>query len=273
MKINIYQINNERDVNNVAFLRYDSLQRFQGSAAVDSAIYDKVYAGDVDCKNLESVFQKFNLDRPPEFTGHSLSVSDVVEVCDGNPNLKAGFYFCDSFGFKKIDFEPEKTQEKDVRKIRVVMVEPKKEARIVDIEGDLDAMQHAVRGDIQAIYPFEEPVALVCNDESKMNGMELNRALYMEGDHSFNPEIVDIIAGTFFICAAPPESERFEGLSDEQAQKYLEMFSDPERFYRVGDTITAVKFKRPLDETIAESKQSVSTPDKAKDVRDNERDM
>lgn len=304
MKINIYQINSDRDVNRVSFTRFDSIEKFQGSSAVDSSIYDMVYSVDVEANNLDSVYEIFNMNRPSEFTGHSLSVSDIIEVVEAPnivgkidytktgmssvytdlseynaqidqlrdqgvdfaahdyiglkvPVIEKGFYFVDSIGFKKVYFEPEKTQEKDVKKIRVVMVEPEKEARIVEIESNLDAMQHAVQGDIEAVYPFEDDAALVVNEEGKITGLPLNRALYYDG------EMIDIMAGTFFICAAPPESEHFESLSEEQADKYLKMFKEPERFSRGLDgRIVAQKVKRPLDEAISEYKQSVSKTNK-----------
>lgn len=268
MNIKIYQINSDRDVNRVLFVGLDRIEKWQGSSDVDSSLYDKVYEGTVDCKSLEDVYHMFNMNRPPEFTGHSLSVSDVVEICDETSSLACGFYFCDSIGFKKIDFDPVKAQKKDVNKIKVVMVEPEKEARIVELEDNYDARCHAVQGGIECMYPFEDEVAIICNDEGKMNGLPLNRAIFMEG------EIVDIIAGNFFICATPAESENFESLSEEQANKYLEMFKDPERFYRGLDgRIQVQKVKRPLEEAIAEYKQSVSKPEKENDVKNNERDM
>lgn len=61
MNIAIYQINPDRDENNVAFLNYENLERFQGSAALRSEIYDKVFEGEVDCGTLEEVYQMFNL--------------------------------------------------------------------------------------------------------------------------------------------------------------------------------------------------------------------
>ena len=97
-------------------------------------------------------------------------------------------------------------------------------------------MQEAVGGDIQAIYPFEDTAALVCNDDGKCMGMPANRALYMEG------EMVDILCGPFFICDAPANSESFKSLSDEQLKNYMEKFKRPERFYKVGDAITAIPY-------------------------------
>ena len=95
MDIKIYQINNTRDTNNVKFFGFEMLEKFQGTAAVDSSIYDKVYSGSVNAKDLEDVYRIFNTAHPAEYQAHSLSVSDVVEVLDGGEGLNPGFYFCD----------------------------------------------------------------------------------------------------------------------------------------------------------------------------------
>lgn len=120
--------------------------------------------------------------------------------------------------------------------IKVVMVEPGKFARITTIENDLDSLQKAVDGNIQAIYPFEDEVALVCNEEGKCMKLPTNRALYMDS------EMVDIVCGKFFICGAPATSENFESLSEKQIQTYMDMFKQPQRFYKVGDSLTAVSY-------------------------------
>ena len=48
MNIRIYQVNMSRDVNNVGFASYENLEKWQGTSAIDSTIYDKVFEGDVD---------------------------------------------------------------------------------------------------------------------------------------------------------------------------------------------------------------------------------
>ena len=96
MKIKIYQINFERDEKRAAFLSWDSLEHF--GLTFDRSIYDEVFAGDVPCENLGEVFYMFNMEHPAGYRGHSLSVSDVVE-------MNSRFYFCDSFGWKEINFE------------------------------------------------------------------------------------------------------------------------------------------------------------------------
>lgn len=214
-------------------------------------------------------------------------------------------------------------------KISVLLVEPGKCPKIVQIEDALKAMQCIVGGDIEVYRPFDDDVAIVCNEEGKMNGAELNRAIYSEPENvemsyqqlkahlqqaekdkshtvgyivftadSFdksyteeertyvvgsnnkafiegmgglsiyassldgsdknvrleaymadeyggkdgwkiekcyvkdesNRKILDIIAGTFFVCYAPVDSEKFLSLPKELAEKYEEYFKEPEWF-------------------------------------------
>ena len=85
--------------------------------------------------------------------------------------------------------------------MRVLLVEPGKAARPVEMKNDLHEMQQMVGGPIQALYPWEEPVAIVCNDEGKNMGLPLNRVL----------ENYDIIAGAFFVCGI--QGENFSSLT------------------------------------------------------------
>ena len=61
--------------------------------------------------------------------------------------------------------------------IAVLVVEPGKEPYVKEIDSNLKSLQHEVGGYIEAIYPYEDPVALVCNEEGKLEGLPLNRAL------------------------------------------------------------------------------------------------
>ena len=105
--------------------------------------------------------------------------------------------------------------------MKVLIIEPLKEPYVKDIPNTLEAKQEIVGGLIQAIYPFDHPeIALICNEEGKFTKLRLNRALF---DKDGN--IVDIIAGTFFLCSAPADSDNFESLSDEQIETYKERFN------------------------------------------------
>mgnify|MGYP001205265367 CR=1 FL=1 len=176
MDIKIYQINSYRDQNRICYMGTESLEKFQGSSAIDSSLYDKIYEGTIDCQNLEQVFEMFNLNHPAEFHGHSLSVSDIVEVVEGG-NEKPGFYFCDSIGFEPVVFDAKLTQQQQDT-IRVVLLEPGKAAYAADIDSSLNGMQRVVGGSIEAYYPFDEQTCIVCNEEGKLRGMPLNRAIH-----------------------------------------------------------------------------------------------
>ena len=102
--------------------------------------------------------------------------------------------------------------------MQVVLVEPGKAARIAEIGEDLHDMQEIVGGPIQALYPWDDPAAIICNDEGKLNQLPLNRVL----------EDYDIIAGTFFICGI--QGENFSSLTEQQLQKYQQKFRYPEKF-------------------------------------------
>ena len=227
-------------------------------------------------------------------------------------------------------------------KISVILVEPGKYPKLIEIEDTLEAMQSLVEGDIEEYMPFEDEVAIICNDEGKMNGLPLNRAVYSEpenvemsypqlkahfrqaekernhttgyivftadsfdkpyteeqrtyvvssnnkafidgmGGYSIyassldgsdkcvrleaymadehggkdgwkiekcyvkddsNREMLDIIAGKFFIAYAPIESEKFLSMPKELARKYEEKFKYPERFYKSLDGIKAKPYK------------------------------
>ena len=119
--------------------------------------------------------------------------------------------------------------------MRVLIVEPGKAPYEREIGASLADMQAVVGGTIQAVYPFEEPVALVCNDEGKLLGMTPNRALYMENIP------YDVIAGTFLLCGAPADSERFTSLTKEQVLHFQERFRYPERFIRVNGKILCLR--------------------------------
>ena len=93
-------------------------------------------------------------------------------------------------------------------KMTVLVVEPRKEPYVKEIDPGLHSLQAEVGGDIGAAYPFSDPVALVCNDEGKLIGLDLNRGLRDE-----NGEIYDIMAGTFLVVGLGEED--FASLSPE----------------------------------------------------------
>lgn len=121
--------------------------------------------------------------------------------------------------------------------MRVIVVEPKKKPMVQDIDAGLESMQKIVGGPIEAVYPFDKPVALICNEEGKLLNLPLNRALRDDEGNVYN-----IISGTFFVCAAPPDSDHFEGLTGQQVKTYMERFATPEVFLNVGGDLFVLSY-------------------------------
>ena len=109
--------------------------------------------------------------------------------------------------------------------MRVLFIPCGKHPEIREIDGSLESMQQLVGGLIQAVYPFDDPVALICNDEGKLLGLPFNRAL-----RNSEGEIYDIISGAFFLCGLGTAD--FIGLSDELISKYTMYYSAPEVFLK-----------------------------------------
>lgn len=129
-------------------------------------------------------------------------------------------------------------------KIKVLFIEPHKYPRVVNLNDTLEDMQKLVGGDIEEYMPFDDDVAIVCNEEGKLNGEELNRAIY--GDDG---RLLDIIAGKFFICYAPIESERFLSMPEDLLKKYEKLFKYPERI-TVSENKIEVKPYKPMSKSL-----------------------
>ena len=98
----------------------------------------------------------------------------------------------------------------------VLVVEPGYAPYEKSING-LDEMQATVGGLIQAIYPYEEQVAIVCNEEGLLHGLEFNRSV---------PGGYGGVVGTFFICGLGEED--FCSLTPEQMEKYRKEYHKAE---------------------------------------------
>ena len=111
--------------------------------------------------------------------------------------------------------------------MRILVVEPGCKPVAMKIDGTLKTLQSLVDGYIQAIYPFREEVALICNEEGRLLGLPMNRGLRDEKGNLY-----DIICGTFLICGV--SGDNFASLSDKQLQRYTEMYATPEVFLNLG---------------------------------------
>lgn len=120
--------------------------------------------------------------------------------------------------------------------MNVLVVEPGYYPYEKEVNG-LHEMQKLVGGLIQAIYPFQEEVALVCNENGINLGLEFNRAI---PERSYGG-----IFGTFFMCGLG--GENLVSLTPEQVKTYTERFKKAEIFIDVSheyQLLARVKAKR-----------------------------
>ncbi len=125
-------------------------------------------------------------------------------------------------------------------KLTVLVVEPEKKPYVKEIPSGLESLQKEVGGYIQAVYPFEDTVAIICDEEAKLKGSQPNRAL--RGDDG---KIYDIVAGTF-IMAGLGESD-FISMSDDMIKKYSEHFGTPEAFVNLGGRLMVIPITEPKE--------------------------
>jgi hypothetical protein len=99
----IYQLKSDDDLRE---LRFESLEQLKAQGlSVDWGNYNHMYTGTVDpgdapiSTTLENLYEKFNVARPADFVGHSLSVGDVVALQRGEDSWA---YYVDSFGFADV---------------------------------------------------------------------------------------------------------------------------------------------------------------------------
>lgn len=95
----IYQVRSDLLLD-FGFLSFEDAERHNGVGSVKIANYEKVYEFDLQSVReitLEDIYELFNISRPSDFQGHSLSTSDVVRYKDE-------FWYCDSIGWKKLDW-------------------------------------------------------------------------------------------------------------------------------------------------------------------------
>ena len=105
--------------------------------------------------------------------------------------------------------------------LTVLMVEPGKAPYQTAIGADLKSLQQVVGGYIESIAPYDDPVAIICNEEGKLEQLPFNRGLRDESGNLY-----DYIAGNFMIVGLGDED--FTSLPPEYIEKYSQLFAQPE---------------------------------------------
>lgn len=136
-------------------------------------------------------------------------------------------YILDSEDFVGVDFKTEHERSLNLNKIDVLLVEPGQYPKQTQIGTELEDLQEVVGGSIEVTYPFDEEVGIILNEEGKLLGLPLNRAM-----RSDDGEVYDIYAGPFIVAGLTEDN--FGSLTPEQMKKFSEMFHQPEMFVKMG---------------------------------------
>lgn len=172
-------------------------------------------------------------------------------------------YVLDAENFTGVQFDTqaERSIEQEQPTMDVLLVKPGMYPQQITMGCELEDLQAAVGGHIEAVYPFTDPVAIVCNDEGKFNGSELNRALRDE-----DGQIYDIVAGDFLIVGLGDED--FSSLSPELMAKFEQQFHQPEMFVKMGRSIMAL----PVPDDMVKNPDAPTKTDHAPQKRSHDRD-
>ena len=233
LKIRVFQL---KDESPLTFMNFDETAKRGGVKDKD---YRQVYGGTVFAKNLEDVFMLCNTDLPYGYHGHSLWVSDIVEVCQGEDK---GFYFVDSFGYKKLDdFDITQTDHNDMMKI--LILEKDRMPYEAEIKHNIYAMQHIVGGAFDIVYfePKDDAICF-CNDEFLLHGAMPNRVV---GN--------TLIHGTCFITGnGVNEYGEYDScsLTKDQIDKYTDKFGQS---VILGEELAVPEMDESHEETIEQT--------------------
>ena len=98
----IYQLRDNDDTARLHYMNSEYLEK--KGLSVQKENYAAVYAGNLDRRGdtqdkLNGLYETFNIRRPEDFRGHSLSVSDIVAL---KQNGVVSCHYVDSWGFKEL---------------------------------------------------------------------------------------------------------------------------------------------------------------------------
>lgn len=214
--------------------------------------------GSIDRHDLESMVREVNAsevlpkDQLSDNVYHYDSQDQVFEL--------AGKYE-ERMAVKEVAQEYGSQEKADT--MTVLLVEPNKYPEVKEIGTDLESLQQAVGGNIEVTYPFEDNVGLVVNEEGKINGMPLNRAVRDE-----DGGVTDIVAGSFLVVGLTEDS--FGSLTQEQIGKFEQEFHQPEAFVKMGKGVMAIPIPddvvKEMDKERDRGPKEKVKPSKSQDV-------
>ena len=229
MEVRVYQINANRDFMGFAFAPL-SKQTTNGEKTVQAQFYDCVYEGQISFEDFSLGYYTFEK-RGPYLLRH-VYISDVIEVI-ASEDMEPGFYYVDPCNeYVRVEFDPDRAREKE--EIRVVLVYPGEEAKIVDIDAT-DASFEDLTGGIVGIREYgDEMTRMVYSRYGQEMGMTTNRLIFK------GPNSVEAVQGPFFVCSS--RYSAYESLPVELQRKLMAELKYPQRFQKAANSIIAKPF-------------------------------
>ena len=217
----IYQLREDRDGRDYRFMGMAYLQE-QG-IPVDGADYRFVYGDELqEGDTLETLYEKFNTDHPADYTGHSLSVSDVV-VLKKDGELTA--HYVDSFGYQEL---PE-------------FIEQRKKAQ--EIQAEEKTYPPLYLSDLT--YAMEHRNVDAYLDSRKLNldckkAVEEAVASHFDGYHLAHEAAADVVEAygaerVSFVLACTVQHLRSDGRFSKETKEWADRFNIPENISRGMD--------------------------------------
>lgn len=173
MKIKIFQIDYSLDIWHVYSRSYLHLMSTIGS--IQSAIYRHVFEGNIPGETLSEIYKYLSTKSSDNCAEIKLSVSDVVYVMESSVTPQ-GFYYCDVYGFQQIEFnECEVNNNRDT--IRAIIFEPRKIAKVVDIDRSIEGLKKTLGGSFKIQQTLENNVCLLVRNAGDGPALSLNRTI------------------------------------------------------------------------------------------------
>ena len=211
MNIRIFQLKDTAN-RDKQFVSYETAQQLGGINADD---YRLAYSGDILIEEAEydnalnKIFSICNNDHPVGYHGHSLSVSDVIEVREWNK-----YFYVDSFGFKDISSEFGGYNKDVDSSIRILICEPDRHPYYSEIpKDDIKVMQEILDGYFE-VLPYKDGIVAWCNEDGLIRNMKPNRIVNN-----------NLVHGTFFF--SDTNGEEISSLSPEQMDELKSTFYNP----------------------------------------------
>ena len=210
--------------------------------ALPSSVHEMIFLpddGKVERKALETMVREINRtevreeDVLSDQVYHYDSEARVFELASVYESKMQEEKAAEENRERNVKTESDDEREAQAGTMTVLLVEPGRYPRPVEMGTELSDLQEAVGGFIQVVYPFEDEVGLILNEEGKLKCLPLNRGLFDE-----EGEMYDVIAGSFLVAGLTEDG--FGSLTPEQLEKYEDLYHQPETFIQMGRKLMAV---------------------------------